>query len=173
MRGRAGPSRPALSLPLSAHSQCPMVLPENEGPSVYNQQSSFESLLCAELRTPAWTLQGQWTAQHLLKCRSDGDLGRRSERGARAPGEHDCSAQGGSKRLHREGDLRAGNMKQIIKKWQTGLPRGLGTVLCSHEAEELVCRRGRGRARPRSWQRTSGGQVFTLSPSSCFMARPS
>lgn len=35
---------------------------------------------------------GTWTAHRLLKCGSDWDLRRGSERGARGPGEHDCSA---------------------------------------------------------------------------------
>ena len=43
---------------------------------------------------------------------------------------------GGSRRL-RGGDLGAGNIEQITKKWQTVLPSGLERVLSSHKAEQL------------------------------------
>lgn len=70
----------------------------------------------------------------------------------------------GSRRLHRRDDLGAGNMEQIIKKWQTVLPSRLGTVLSSHKAEELVRSQGlRGSCQPTFSQHADGGRELALS----------
>lgn len=114
---------------------------------------------------------GTWTAHRLLKCGSDWDLRRGSERGARGPGEHDCSARRRPRDSTEKAALGLGVWSRSSRNGGRGSPVGweqfsAPTRRRSSPAAGVVPGHVPGSA-------LVGGHVRTLSPAPCFLPRPS